>query len=65
MLQYLDPELNSVEEVVLFEAGAGGDKVIIPPNRGGLVIINPANETLVTANWVADGFSSSSELLLS
>lgn len=62
LLQYLDPELNSVEEVVLFEAGAG-DKVIIPPNRG-LVIINPANETLVTANWVADGFSSSSELFV-
>lgn len=55
LLQYLDPEMGSVEEVVLFEAEAG-DKVIVPPNRG-LVIINPTNETLITANWVADGFS--------
>ena len=55
LVQYLDPGLNSVEEVALFEASAG-DKVVVPPNRG-LVLINPANETLVTANWVADGFS--------
>lgn len=55
LLQYLDPEINSVEEVVLFEA-AQGDKVIIPPNWGH-VVINPANETLVAANWVADGFA--------
>ena len=56
LLQYLDPDMGSVEEVALFEAGPG-DKVIVPPYRG-VVIINPANETLVTANWVADGFSS-------
>lgn len=59
LMQYLDPEMGSVEEVVLFEAAAG-DKVIVPPNRG-VVIINPANETLITANWVADDFSSSQE----
>lgn len=55
LMQYLDPELNSVEEVVLIEANSG-DKVVVPPNWG-LVLINPANETLVTANWVANGFS--------
>jgi glucose-6-phosphate isomerase len=59
LLQYLDPEINSVEEAVLFEA-AQGDKVIIPPNFGH-VVINPANETLVTANWVADGITPLSE----
>lgn len=56
LLQYLSPETGEVEEVVLFEAGPG-DKVVIPPNWGH-VTINPSNETLVMANWVAAGFSS-------
>lgn len=56
LLQYRDPETGTVEEVVLFEAGAG-DKVAIPPGWGH-VTINPGNETLVMANWVAAGFSS-------
>ena len=56
LLQRLDPETQEVEEVVLFEAGAG-DKVAIPPNWGH-VTINPSNEALVMANWVAAGFTS-------
>ncbi|NLG85894.1 MAG: glucose-6-phosphate isomerase [Firmicutes bacterium] len=55
LLQYLDPEIGSVEEVILFEA-AQGDKVLIPPDFGH-VVINPANETLVVSNLVADSFA--------
>ncbi|HHY92246.1 MAG TPA: glucose-6-phosphate isomerase [Firmicutes bacterium] len=56
LLQRFDPETQSVEEVVLFEASAG-DKVAIAPNWGHITI-NPGNETLVMANWVAADFSS-------
>jgi len=45
-----------ITDVVVVKAKKG-DKVIIPPNYGH-VMINPSEATLKTANWVADAFSS-------
>lgn len=56
LLQKSLPPYNQIEEVMLIEA-LPGDKVIIPPNFGHITI-NPKNETLVMANWMADNLSS-------
>ncbi|MFC1592435.1 glucose-6-phosphate isomerase family protein [Candidatus Omnitrophota bacterium] len=49
-----------VEEVIVVEASAG-EKIVIPPGFGH-ILINPGKDYLVTANWVSSRFASSYEL---
>lgn len=54
LLQKMDPLFQDVITVIAVEAKAG-DKVVYPPNYGH-IIVNIGDETLVTSNWVGDGF---------
>ncbi len=56
LLQKSTPPYQEVEEVVIIQA-VRGDKVIIPPNYGHITI-NACGETLVMANWMANGITS-------
>lgn len=49
-----------IEDVILMKAKAG-DKIVIPP-RYGHILINVGNEPLVTSNWVSSEFSSEYDL---
>ena len=49
-----------IEEIIFIEAAAG-QKIIIPPGFGH-ILINPGPDYLVTANWVSCCFESSYEL---
>lgn len=50
------PSNRKIEDVIVVEAKKW-DVVIVPPNYGH-VTINPADEDLITANWVCRNFSS-------
>lgn len=56
LLQKSLPPYDDVEEVIVICAKIG-DKVIIPPNWGHITI-NAGKDTLVMANWMADGLAS-------
>lgn len=56
LLQRSTPPYQEIEEVVIIQAERR-DKVIIPPNYGHITI-NAGGETLVMANWMADGIAS-------
>lgn len=56
LLQELVPGESEVRRVALLEAPAGS-RVMMPANFGHITI-NPGNEYLVMANWVADEFAS-------
>lgn len=49
-----------IEDVILIKAGTG-DKIVIPPGYGH-ILINIEKEHLVTSNWVSAEFSSEYEL---
>ena len=49
-----------IEDVILVKARAG-DKIVIPP-RYGHILINVKNEHLITSNWVSAEFSSEYDL---
>ena len=54
LLQCGDP--GSISDVIFIDA-AEGDKVIIPPNYGH-VMVNPGQDVLVLSDWVFRGFKS-------
>lgn len=61
LLQRPNPEDHKIiEEVMLCEAGAG-EKIVIPP-RFGHILINLGPNCLVTSNWVSSVFSSQYQL---
>ena len=54
LLQKMDSLFQDVITIIAVEAKAG-EKVVYPPNYGH-IIVNIGDETLVTSNWVGDGF---------
>jgi glucose-6-phosphate isomerase, archaeal len=54
LLQKMDPLFQDLVTVIAMEAKAG-EKVVYPPNYGH-IIVNVGEDTLVTANYVADKF---------
>jgi len=56
LLQKMDSNFQVLSRVLACE-GRPGDKIILPPNYGH-VMINIGQEVLVTANWSADKFES-------
>ncbi len=56
IIQKPDRRIDEIEDVIVVEAKAG-DKIIIPPNYGH-VMINPTKKTLKSCNWVYRNFQS-------
>lgn len=58
--RHKEDDFRVIEEVIAVEAQAG-DKIVIPP-KFGHILINPGPGYLVTSNWVSSRFSSEYEL---
>lgn len=61
MLQKANPKDYTVIEDVIVVQGVSGQKIVIPPGYGH-ILINPGPGCLVTSNWVSIRFASEYEL---
>ena len=61
LLQRPNLEDHRIIEEVIFVEAVAGEKIVIPPGFGH-ILINPGPDYLVTSNWVSSSFSSRYEL---